>query len=114
MTSTTKDRAGAAPAKARTQAELIAYLAERSGLDRKKVKALLAALTAVAVADLNRERGRFTVPGLVTLRGVVRKPATQQHEGLNPFSKKPMTFAARPARNIIKARYPKKLRDSIA
>jgi DNA-binding protein HU-beta len=113
MTSTTKDRAGAAPAKARTQAELIAYLAERSGLDRKKVKALLAALTAVAVADLNRERGRFTVPGLVTLR-VVRKPATQQHEGLNPFSKKPMTFAARPARNIIKARYPKKLRDSIA
>jgi DNA-binding protein HU-beta len=113
MTSTTKDRAGAAPAKARTQAELIAYLAERSGLDRKKVKALLAALTAVAVADLNRERGRFTVPGLVTLR-VVRKPATQQHEGLNPFSKKPMTFAARPARNIIKARYPKKLRDSIS
>jgi DNA-binding protein HU-beta len=113
MTSTTKDRAGAAPAKARTQAELIAYLAERSGLDRKKVKALLAALTAVAVVDLNRERGRFTVPGLVTLR-VVRKPATQQHEGLNPFSKKPMTFAARPARNIIKARYPKKLRDSIA
>jgi nucleoid DNA-binding protein len=114
MTSTTKDRAGASPAKARTQAELIAYLAERSGLDRKKVKALLAALTAVAVADLNRaDKGRFTIPGLVTLR-VVRKPATQQHEGLNPFSRKPMTFAARPARNVIKTRYPKKLRDSIA
>jgi nucleoid DNA-binding protein len=103
-----------APAKARTQAELIAYLAERVDLDRKKVKALLAALTAVAVADLNRaDMGRFTIPGLVTLR-VVRKPATQQHEGLNPFSRKPMTFAARPARNVIKTRYPKKLRDSIA
>jgi nucleoid DNA-binding protein len=103
-----------APAKARTQAELIAYLAERVDLDRKKVKALLAAFTAVAVADLNRaDMGRFTIPGLVMLR-VVRKPATQQHDGLNPFSRKPMTFAARPARNIIKTRYPKKLRDSIA
>jgi nucleoid DNA-binding protein len=102
------------PAKARTQAELIAYLAERSGLDRKKVKALLAALTAVAVVDLNRaDKGRFAIPGLVTLR-LVRKPATQEHEGLNPFSKIPMKFAARPAKNIIKARYPKKLRDSIA
>jgi nucleoid DNA-binding protein len=103
-----------APARARTQAELIAYLAERVDLDRKKVKALLAALAAVAVVDLNRaDKGRFAIPGLVMLR-LVRKPATQEHEGLNPFSKKAMTFAARPAKNIIKARYPKKLRDSIA
>lgn len=103
-----------ARAKVRTQAELIAHLAERAGLDKQRVKALLAALTAVAVVDLNRaEIGKFTIPGLVTLR-VVRKPATQQHEGLNPFSRKLMTFAARPARNVIKSRYPKKLRDSIA
>jgi nucleoid DNA-binding protein len=102
------------PARARTQSGLIAWLAGRNGLDRKQVKALLADLVGAAVADLNRaDVGKFTIPGLLTLR-VVHKPATKEHEGLNPFSRKPMIFKARPARSVIKVRCTKKLRDSIA
>jgi hypothetical protein len=46
--------------------------------------------------------GQFVVPGLLKLK-VVRKPATKAKQGVNPFTKEPMTIKAKPARNVVKA-----------
>jgi DNA-binding protein HU-beta len=53
-----------------------------------------------------------SLPGLLKLI-VVDKPATQQHEGVNPFTKEPMTFKAKAARKVIRVKSLKVLKDSI-
>jgi hypothetical protein len=42
---------------------------------------------------------------------VVRKPATKERQGVSPFTGAPMTFKARPARHVVRARPLKKLRE---
>jgi DNA-binding protein HU-beta len=44
---------------------------------------------------------------------IVDKPATREHEGLNPFTKEPMTYKAKAARKMIKVRPLKALKDAI-
>jgi DNA-binding protein HU-beta len=43
---------------------------------------------------------------------MVHKPATKSRKGTNPFTGEPMTFAAKPARNIVKIRALKKLKEA--
>jgi nucleoid DNA-binding protein len=35
---------------------------------------------------------------------VKRKPATKAREGINPFTKEPITIKAKPARNVVRVR----------
>jgi hypothetical protein len=44
---------------------------------------------------------------------IIKKPATPQHEGVNPFTKEPMTYKAKPARRVIKMKALKSLKDAI-
>jgi hypothetical protein len=53
------------------------------------------------------------IPGLVKLL-VVKKPATKARKGINPFTKEPTVFKAKPARKVIKARPVKAAKDAIA
>ena len=61
-----------------------------------------------------RAVGHFTIPGLMKVQ-VVRKPATKAKKNVpNPF--KPgelMDVAAKPARNVVKVRPLKKLKDMV-
>ena len=34
---------------------------------------------------------------------VVKKPATKERKGINPFTKEPTVFKAKPARKVVKA-----------
>ena len=52
------------------------------------------------------------LPGLLKL-SVVTKPATSQHEGVNPFTKEPMTYKAKAARKVVKVRALKALSDAV-
>jgi nucleoid DNA-binding protein len=45
---------------------------------------------------------------------VKRKPKTKARKGINPFTGEPMTIKAKPARNVVKVRPLKKLKDMIA
>ena len=56
--------------------------------------------------------GEVLIPGLLKLN-IVDKPATPKHEGVNPFTKEPMTYKAKPARKVIKVRTLKALKDAI-
>ena len=45
--------------------------------------------------------GVFTIPDLLQIK-VVRKPATEEHKGINPFTKQETVVKGKPARNLIR------------
>jgi len=52
----------------------------------------------------------FNLPGLLKVM-VVRKPATEARKGINPFTGQETIFKAKPARNVVKIRPLKGLKD---
>jgi nucleoid DNA-binding protein len=86
--------------------------ANENDVSRKQVKAILEALTDIAYKEL-KKNGIFTMPGFAKFR-VVKKPATKAREGINPFTKQPMTFAAKPASKSVRARPIKAIKDAIS
>jgi nucleoid DNA-binding protein len=44
---------------------------------------------------------------------VKRKPATKARKGINPFTKEPTVFKAKPARSVVKVRPLKALKDMV-
>jgi nucleoid DNA-binding protein len=94
-----------------SKSQFINALAEKTGLNKKQVTATLDMLNAVAVEQLGTS-GELVIPGLVKLN-VATKPATPEHEGINPFTKQPMTFKAKPARKVVRAHPVRALTDAI-
>lgn len=101
------------PTKRMSKSQFLTSLAEKSGLNRKQATTALDTISAIVAQQLGkRGPGEVLIPGLLKLN-VVNKPATRKHEGLNPFTKEPMTYKAKAARKVIKARPLKALKDAI-
>lgn len=99
--------------KALSKTEIIATLAESTGLHRQQVANFLEELTALIHRNLGEGGpGVFTVPGLMKI-SVNRKPATPEREGLHPITKQPTIFKAKPARNVVKIQALKALKDKV-
>jgi nucleoid DNA-binding protein len=95
-----------------SKSELIEKLTGYSeGLSRKNVKDILEGLAEIAHKELKKS-GAFLVPGLAKFV-VIRKPATKARKGINPFTKEPTVFKAKPARKMIKARPVKAAKDAL-
>jgi DNA-binding protein HU-beta len=82
------------------------------GASRKEVKAVLETLTEIGHKEL-KKNGIFVLPGFAKFV-VVKKPARPARKGINPFTKEPTTFAAKPASKAVKARPIKAIKDAIA
>jgi nucleoid DNA-binding protein len=97
-----------------TKSDLILKLVESNPerLTRKDVKGLLETLCDLGYKELKKS-GAFVLPGFAKLV-VVKKPATKARKGINPFTKEPTIFKAKPARKVIKARPVKAIKDAIA
>ena len=96
-----------------SKSQFVTALAEKSGLTKRQVALVLDTLNAMVAHELGkRGPGEVIIPGLLRL-GVVEKPAAPQHEGINPFTKEPMTYKARPARKVIRVRPLKALKDAV-
>jgi DNA-binding protein HU-beta len=97
-----------------TKSELIQAIADRLSdtVTRKDVKAVLEALSAEGYKQL-KKAGQFVVPGFAKFI-VIKKPATKERKGINPFTKEPTIFKAKPARKILRARPVKAAKDSVA
>ena len=99
-------------AKLMSKSELIEKLTERSsGVSKKNVKEILEGLADIAYKELKKS-GAFLVPGLAKFV-VIKKPATKARKGINPFTKEPTIFKAKPARKTIKARPVKAAKDAL-
>merc|ERR1711870_109581 len=81
--------------KAMTATAAYASVAETTGLKTRAVKEVMEALVGVA-ADQLKKAGSFKIAGALNLK-LKQKPATPARKGVNPFTKEPCVFKAKPA-----------------
>ena len=97
-----------------SKSALVQTLADKHSdkLSRKDVKSVLESIIDVGHQEL-KKTGTFVIPGLVKML-VVKKPATKERKGINPFTGQPTVFKAKPARKVVKARVMKATKDAVA
>jgi nucleoid DNA-binding protein len=99
--------------KSPTKSEIFANIATATGVTKKQVSAVFDALVAeIANAIGKKGNGQFVIPGLAKIT-VQQKPATKARKGINPFTGQEVMFKARPARNVVKIRALKALKDMV-
>ena len=85
-----------------TKTEIYAALSETTGFSKEQVSTLFDELGKLIGKSLGNDGpGVFAIPGLLQIK-VVRKPATEEHKGINPFTKEEMVIKAKPATNTVK------------
>ena len=83
-----------------TKSDILAAISKDTGLSKKQVSGVFDSLGTVIKKSL-KGSGLFTLPGLAKMK-VVKKPATPAREGINPFTKQPTTFKAKPASKKVR------------
>lgn len=104
-----------AATKPMTKTEIQAALAESTGLSKKEIAGVFDSLSDLIGKNLGKKGpGVFNIPGLMKIT-VVRKPATPAKKGVpNPFRPgELMDVAAKPARNVVKVRPLKGLKEMV-
>merc|ERR1712176_252722 len=104
-------KAAAMKSGAMTAAGAYASVAETTGLKPKDVKGAVEGLLAVA-ADQLKKNGSFKVGGVLNLK-LKKKPATPARKGVNPFTKEPCVFKAKPASKTVRCLPMKNLKEMI-
>ena len=100
-------------AKRMSKAQVIAELAEKSGLGKKEVQSVFDQLIALVERELGKNGpGEFVLPDLVKLR-VKLTPGRPEHDGVDPFTKEPRKFPARPEARKVRASPVKRLKDIV-
>jgi nucleoid DNA-binding protein len=103
----------AAVKKPMTKSEIVSGIADTTGLTKKDVGSVFDAMSAQIKKSLGRSgSGAYAVPSLMKIV-VQRKPATKARKGINPFTKEETIFKAKPARNVVKIRPLKNLKDMV-
>lgn len=89
-------------------------LTASTGLTKKQVSSVFDGLEVLVERHIKKgAAGQFTLPGLMKVE-VKRKPATKARKGINPFTGEETIFKAKPARNVVKIRPLKKMKDMVA
>ncbi len=95
------------------KSQLVNTLSEKTMLSKAQINSVIAALDEVMRKELGKKGpGAFVLPGLLKLT-VTKKPATKARPGKNPFTGEAITIAAKPARNVVRARVLKSLKDAV-
>src|ERR1700736_5496732 len=97
-----------------SKSELVQKVVEQhpTEIARKDVKGVIEAVAEIGYKEL-KKTGAFVVPGFAKFV-VIKRPATKARKGINPFTKEPTIFKAKPARKIIRARPVKAVKDAVA
>lgn len=100
--------------KAMTKTQIMTQIAEITDLSKKDVAAVFECLSDVIHNHLSKKAvGEFTLPGLLKCR-VIHKPATKARKGINHLTGEETVFKAKPARNVVRIRPLKKLKEMAA
>merc|ERR1712188_113740 len=86
-------------------------VAETTGLKSKDVKAVMEGIIEIAAEQL-KKNGSFKLAGALNLK-LKKKPARAARKGVNPFTKEPCVFKAKPASKTVRALPMKKLKEMI-
>src|SRR5437870_13295616 len=102
-----------ASTKPRSKNEVFQSIAQHAGIHRRDVAAVFHTMASMIRADLSKSgSGIFSVPSMMRIT-VKRKPATKARMGINPFTKEEVMFKAKPARNVVRIRPLKALKDMV-
>lgn len=113
VTAVKKPAAVKTVSKAYTKSQVMTYMSEQAGITKKEAVAAYEALTGLLAVHLKSKKvGTFAFPGIAKCI-VQRKPATKARKGTNPFTGEPTVFKAKPARNVVKVRALKALKDMV-
>merc|ERR1712137_564564 len=86
-------------------------VAEKTGLKSRQVKDVAEAYMALAAAQL-KKAGQFKFAGSLNMK-LKKKPATKERKGVNPFTKEPCVFKAKPASQTVRALPMKKFKEMV-
>jgi nucleoid DNA-binding protein len=110
----TPTRKVASVKKPMTKSGITGEISENTGLTKKQVSTVFEELGLLIERHImKRGPGKFIFPGLLKIE-VKRKPATKARKGINPFTGEETVFKAKPARNVVKVRPLKKMKDMVA
>jgi nucleoid DNA-binding protein len=97
-----------------TKSAIVEEIAGKAGLTKKQVSCVMDELGILVERHIKKRAvGQFTWPGLMKVE-VKRKKATKARKGRNPFTGEEIMLKAKPARNVVKIRPLKKMKDMIA
>merc|ERR1719224_41524 len=96
---------------AMTQTGVFQSVSETTGLKTKEVKGVVEALMGVAVEQVKKS-GSFKLAGMLNMK-LKNKPATKARKGVNPFTKEPCVFKAKPASKTVRCLPTKKLKEML-
>jgi nucleoid DNA-binding protein len=104
-------KAGPAIQTKMTKSQIVASLAESTGLTKKQIGSVMDEYDALIERSIKKRAvGEFTVPGMLKIT-TVNKPARKARKGINPFTKEETMFKAKPASIAVKVRPLKKLKE---
>merc|ERR1719248_513258 len=92
-----------------TASEAYGSVAETTGLKAKDVKSVIEGYVSVAADEL-KKNGSFKLAGALNLK-LKKKPAQPARKGVNPFTKEPCVFKAKPASKTVRAFPMKKFKE---
>merc|ERR1719434_157278 len=92
---------------AMTASAAYSSVAETTGLKAKVVEGIM----AVAAEELKKS-GSFKLGGALNMK-LKKKPARPARKGVNPFTKEPCVFKAKPASKTVRVLPMKKLKEAI-
>merc|ERR1712170_171205 len=96
---------------AMTQSAAYASVAEKTGLKSEDVRSAVEGIMDVAAQEMKRN-GAFKLAGMLKLK-LKKKPATPARKGVNPFTKEPCVFKAKPASKTVRVIAMKKIKEAI-
>ena len=99
--------------KSMTKSEMLSSIAESTDLTKKQVASVFDALGGLIKQSLGSGG-----PGVISIYGMMKitvqhKPATEARPGINPFTGEEIMIKAKPARNVVKVRPLKNLKDMV-
>merc|ERR1712060_132066 len=104
-------KAKRAKSSAMTATGAYASVGESTGLKGKQVKQCVEAYMALAAAQL-KTSGSFKLAGAINMK-LKKKPARPAKKGVNPFTKEPCVFKAKPASQTVRALPMKEFKEMI-
>lgn len=98
-----------------TKSQIIAAVAEETGLHKKEVQSVLQAAKGLAARHLAKNgSGEFAIPELGVKLRRVQKPARKAGMARNPFTGEMVKVEARPASLSVRATAMKAIKDVVA
>jgi len=96
-----------------TKSEMLSSIAESTELSKKQVASVFDALGGLIKSSLGSSgAGVISIYGMMKI-SAVHKPATEARPGINPFTGEEIMIKAKPARNVVKVRPLKNLKDMV-